>query len=149
MTLQELLTKETVKEIRIAYCHCFDGQDLDGLVGLFADDAVCEFGPQFGGDWVGKEEIRARFAPYMTGATPLHGVMHAVTNPLIKLIDEETAHGRWYLHDLRTTEGEDETRILYGIYDDVYKLIDGEWLIHRSRIDFLWPNRNVGEPRTF
>ena len=33
--------------------------------------------------------------------------------------------------------------------DDVYKKIFGKWLIYRTRIDFLWPKRNVGEPRIF
>ena len=32
-------------------------------------------------------------------------------------------------------------------YDDVYKKVDGAWKIHRTRIDFLWPNRIVGENR--
>jgi hypothetical protein len=73
--------------------------------------------------------------------------MHAVTNPWIRLIDEETAHGRWYLLDLNTTEGAENPLILFGVYDDVYKKVAGRWLIHRTRIDFLWPRREVHEPR--
>jgi hypothetical protein len=30
---------------------------------------------------------------------------------------------------------------LFGIYDDVYRKVDGRWLIARTRIDFLWPRR--------
>ena len=58
-------------------------------------------------------------------------------------MNADTAHGRWYLHDLFTTEGNETPLGLYGIYDDVYKKIDGEWLIYRTRIDFLWPKRQV------
>jgi hypothetical protein len=58
MTIEELLTKEEIKELRICYSHHFDGKDIDALVDLFTDDAVCEFGPAFGGDWVGKDQIR-------------------------------------------------------------------------------------------
>ena len=30
---------------------------------------------------------------------------------------------------------------IFGIYDDIYQKVDGEWKIHRTRIDFLWPER--------
>ena len=114
MTLEEMLEKETIKELRIMYSHFFDGKEVDALADLFTEDAVCEFGPE---------------------------VIHAVTNPWIRLIDDTTANGRWYLHDLFTREGADSPLGLYGIYDDVYKKVDGRWLIHRTRIDFLWPKR--------
>ena len=142
MTLEELLTKETIKELRIMYSHCFDGKDLEGLTSLFTDDAVCEFGPDYGGDWVGKEQIRNNFSSFLIDGNPQFEVLHSVTNPWIRLIDDNTANGRWYLHDLRTREGEENPILLYGIYDDLYKKVDDRWLIHRTRIDFLWPKRN-------
>ena len=147
MTLDEMLEIETIKQLRIKYSHYFDGKRIDDLTDLFSEDAVCEFGPDYGGDWVGKDQIRDNFAKYAEAEGPSFGVLHAVTNPLIELIDRETAHGRWYLHDLRTTEGIDNPLILYGVYDDVYKKVFGKWLIYRTRIDFLWPKRQVGEPR--
>jgi len=147
MTIEELLEKEAIKELRILYSHYFDGKDLDGLVSLFTEDAVCEFGPEYGGDWVGKTQIRENYARFTGGEGPEFGVLHAVTNPWIRLVDESTAHGRWYLMDLRTTEGVENPLILFGIYDDLYRKIDGSWRIHRTRIDFLWPKRHYHGPR--
>lgn len=147
MTIEELLEIETIKQLRIQYSHFFDGQRTDELADLFTDDAVCEFGPNYGGDWVGKDQIRANFAQYAQAEGPEFGVLHAVTNPLIRLVDGETAHGRWYLLDLRTTEGVENPLILFGVYDDLYKKVDGQWLIHRTRIDFLWPTREYYGPR--
>ena len=95
-----------------------------------------------------RRQIRENFQQWSLGEGDPYSVLHAVTNPLIRLIDETTAHGRWYLLDLRTTEGVDNPLILFGIYDDVYHKVDGNWLIHRTRIDFLWPKRHVGEPRS-
>ena len=149
MTLEELLAKETIKEIRIKYSHYFDGKLVDQLADLFCEDAVCEFGPDYGGDWVGKEAIRANFARYAEREGPPFGVLHAVTNPLITLIDSTTASGRWYLHDLNTQEGVDNPLLLYGIYDDIYKKVFGTWLIHKTRIDFLWPKRQFTGFRNF
>lgn len=141
MSVQELLEVATIQEIRVMYSHYFDGKDIDGLVDLFTDDAVCEFGPDYGGDWVGKDTIRKNFSAYAEGEGPPFAVLHGVTNPWVRLIDEETANGRWYLHDLFTSEGQESPLGLYGIYDDLYKKVDGRWLIHRTRIDFLWPKR--------
>ena len=56
--MQELAEIEVIKNLRIQYSHYFDGQHVDALADLFTEDAVCEFGPDYGGDWVGKAQIR-------------------------------------------------------------------------------------------
>lgn len=142
VTLDDLLVIESVKQLRNLYSHYYDGKQVDNLASLFTEDAVCEFPENFGGHWIGRETIKSRFQDMISGYEgPEYGILHAVTNPWIRIIDERTAAGRWYLHDLRTTEGAENPIILYGIYDDIYKKIGDEWLIHRTRIDFLWPNR--------
>ena len=145
--IEELVEIEAIKNVRYLYCHYFDGQQVEKLADLFTDDAICEFGPNYGGDWVGKEQIHENFAHFSIAEGKVHDVMHAVTNPWIRLIDDATAHGRWYLLDILTREGNENPLGLFGIYDDVYKKVDGQWLIHRTRIDFLWPKRDVGEAR--
>jgi hypothetical protein len=145
--IEELLELEAIRKLRVLYSHYFDGKRIDDLVGLFSDDAVCEFGADFGGDWVGKEAIRKNFARYAQADGPEHGVMHAVTNPMVRIVDATTAHGRSYLLDLNTTEGVANPLLLFGIYDDLYKKVDGAWKIHRTRIDFLWPKRRYVGPR--
>jgi hypothetical protein len=148
VTIDDLLNIEEIKQVRNLFSHYFDGQDLGPLVDLFTDDAVCEFGPVFGGDWVGKEHIRAKFTAIMgEPGMAVHGepfsVLHAITNPWIRLLDDTTASGRWYLLDIHTAVGVENPLILFGIYDDIYRKVDGRWLIHRTRIDFLWPRRDV------
>lgn len=145
--LAELLDTEAIRKLRVLYSHYFDGKRFDELVELFTEDAVCEFGPDYGGDWVGKAEIRARFAVFAQREGVEYGVLHAVTNHNVRLVDATTAHGRAYLLDLRTTEGVENPLILFGIYDDVYRKVDGAWKFHRTRIDFLWPKRHYLGPR--
>ena len=142
MTIDELLEMEAIKQIRYLYSHYYDGNRLEDLVDLFTDDAICEFGPNFGGDWVGKEQIRERYHEFLYGSgRAAHSQMHAVTNPWIRLLDNDKALGRWYQLNLNVSEGAENPLTLFGIYDDVYKKVDGEWKIHRTRIDFLWPKR--------
>ena len=90
---------------------------------------------------------RWQVARYASAEGPQHGVMHAVTNPWIRLDAEDRARGRWYLLDLHTTPGVENPLILFGIYDDLYHKVAGRWLIHRTRIDFLWPRRDYVGPR--
>jgi len=149
MTIEELLEIEAIKQMRHLYSHYYDGNKLDELVGLFTDDAVCEFGPKFGGDWVGKDHIRARYHDFLYGSGRLeHSQMHAVTNPWIRLLGPTEANGRWYLLDLTLREGNDNPLALFGVYDDVYRKVGGKWMIARTRIDFLWPKRSFTGFRT-
>ena len=74
--IEELVELEAIKNVRYLYCHYFDGQQVDKLVDLFTDDAICEFGPMYGGDWVGKEQIRANYATYTEAEGIEHEVMH-------------------------------------------------------------------------
>ena len=141
MTIEELLEIEEIKKLRIMYSHYFDGGDLDNLAMLFAEDAVCEFGAEYGGDWVGRATIKKNYGNYATPDTPPHSFMHANTNPWIRLLDDTTANGRWYLLDLNLSPEAENPIALFGIYDDEYKKIDGKWYIQRTRIDFLWPRR--------
>jgi ketosteroid isomerase-like protein len=142
MTIEELLEMEQIKNLRIMYSHYIDGGDVEKLAGLFCEDAVCEFGEKYGGDWVGREAIRENYARYTSVEIPPHSFMHAVTNPWIRITGPDTANGRWYLLDLNLFQGSENPLTLFGIYDDVYRKVNGEWLIARTRIDFLWPQRD-------
>ncbi len=142
MTVEELLEIEAIKQMRYLYSHYYDGNMLDELVDLFTDDAVCEYGPAFGGNWTGKEEIRARYHEFLIGSgRAVHSQMHAVTNPWIRLLGDDRANGRWYQLNLNVAEGAENPLTLFGIYDDVYRKVDGAWKIELTRIDFLWPRR--------
>ena len=141
MTVEELLEMEEIKSLRIMYSHYFDAGDLDNLATLFTEDAICEFGEEYGGNWVGRETIRKNYGNYATEGLLPHSFMHANTNPWIRLTGPDTANGRWYLLDLNLREDADNPLTLFGIYDDVYRKVGGKWLIAKTRIDFLWPRR--------
>ena len=56
MTIDELLAIEEIRNLRLEFSACFDHQDLDALVALFTDDAICDFGSY--GVWNGRDTIR-------------------------------------------------------------------------------------------
>ena len=66
---------------------------------------------------------------------------------IIELTGPDTAKGRCYLLDLNLADGNPDPLFLFGVYDDLYKKVDGNWLIYRTRIDFLWPTRHIMDAR--
>jgi len=147
-TIEDLLNIHEIKNLRIRYSTCFDEQRIDELMELFTPDAVCEFGPEYGGNWEGPQTIRANYLTYMEQDKEPYRVLHSITNHMVELTGADRARGRCYLIDLNLEEGQKNPLFLFGAYDDLYRKIDGRWLIHRTRIDFFWPTRNIMEARS-
>ena len=142
VTIEELCEIEEIRNLRTLYAHYYDGNRVEELVDLFTDDAVCDFGENYG-KWVGREEIHREYAAAAANKSPDYGILHNVTNPCIRIVDETTAIGRWYLLNVRSTEGVENPLILFGIYDERYRKTGDGWKIQRTRIDFLWPRREI------
>jgi len=143
--LEEFLEVERIKKLRILYSHYFDSHDLDRLADLFTDDVICEFGAY--GTWRGKTELRdnyaavhARWDKQQRGPYPY---MHITTNHWVEITGPESAEGRCYLVDTVTADKDRNPFLLLGIYDDEYKNVLGKWKIHRTRLDFVWPDYSV------
>lgn len=148
--LDELLAVEEIKNLRLAYSAYFDSQNIDKLGSIFAEDAVCEFSDEYGGDWVGREAIKANYAAVAEQVGAPYNAIHAVTNPWIELTGQDTATGRWYLIEYLTRQGALTSQgghanpLFYvGVYQDEYRKVDGTWLISRVRLEFLWPERTL------
>jgi hypothetical protein len=152
MDMSDLLTKFEIMELRLAYAAHFDSRDFVRFAALFTEDAVCSFGAEYGGDWVGRETITQRFIERgRIGGGPFD-VIHVVTNPWITLAGADRAHGRWYLLDYLTRQkphtglesrgGHDNPLLWLGLYEDDYRREDGAWKIERVRLQFLWPKRS-------
>ncbi len=143
--LEELVEIERIRKLRILYSHYFDSNDLDRLAELFTEDAICEFGVH--GTWRGRAELRknyevahAHWDKLKKGSYPY---MHIITNHWVEMTGPDSAEGRCYLVDTVTAEADRNPLLLLGIYDDEYKKVNGGWKIHRTRIDFVWPERSV------
>ena len=138
--LRDLLEIEKIRKVKLLYSHLMDSGQIDALADLFTEDAICEFGPEYG-NWEGRETIRSNY----------HGVfdeqnhfdtMHHGTNHYVELTGQDTATGRSYLIDIvTTTKPEDQPIVWFGLYDEDYLKVAGQWLIKRCSLQFLWPTR--------
>ena len=64
--LRELLEKEKIRKLKQLYSHLMDSHQIDALADIFTEDAVCEFGPEYG-NWEGRETIRTNYKGVFEG----------------------------------------------------------------------------------
>ena len=127
---------EAIKQLKARYCAaCDDGYDPDRLAALFTDDAVWDGGRTFG-RVEGREGVRRHF----TGAADRITVArHQVMNPIVELDpdDPDRATGHWLLFQPCTNVGArgEEAVWLAATYADVYRRVDGSWLIASTTIE--------------
>ena len=148
MSLEELIARDQVANLRHAYCAHLDAKELDALMALFTADASCDFGDRpLGGRWTGHTAIRAGYAKHME----LHGApfatLHAVTNPWLRIVDANTAVGRWYLSVFATGDASlvregGNPLFMLGLYEDKYRRVGDVWRIARVCLHPLWPQRD-------
>lgn len=146
MTIEDLLDIERIRKLRVLYSYYLDAAELDSLMGLFADDAVCEFGPF--GVWTGKTMIAENYARVMGPMFekgPFHS-LHANTNHWVEITGPDTALGRLYLIDL-ALDGDPSVNpmVWLGAYDEAYSRVAGQWKLQRSSLQFMWPQRHLTE----
>jgi len=144
--LQELNDLEDIRNLRLEYTHCMDSGDLEGLLALYTDDAVCDFA-NFG-HWKGKDEMRKGWTPYVIKPVPYAGGRHVCTNPRVR-INGDTATSEAYLIDIvytdrATGEVRDNPIALLGMYVDECTRVNGEWKIAKTTLHFLWPQAGGG-----
>ena len=138
--LRELLEIEKIRKLKQLYSHLMDNGQIDALADIFTEDAVCEFGPEYG-KWEGRETIRANYHGVFDGQMKFQA-MHHCTNHYVDLTGPDTATGRSYLLDVVTNAPEDGQPIVwFGVYDEEYQKVDGQWLIKQCTLQFLWPKR--------
>jgi ketosteroid isomerase-like protein len=141
MTPQELADTEAIRRAKHMYSWYYDSVDLEGLLTLFTDDAVCDFGPY--GTWVGIEAIREGYRVNLEREGEPYTTLHAMANQVITL-NGDTAHSRCFLLDLVMGAADRNPLQLVAIYDEDFRRVGDSWKISRSRIDFLW-NANTGK----
>jgi hypothetical protein len=144
--LQALLDIEELRNLRILYSHHLDSNNLAALGEVFAADAIVEVtvGVMRGIDEI-RDGLQAAFTLYDRDHQGRYPFLHAVTNHWVRITGPDTAEGRCYLLDFETASKPDpDPLLLLGLYADEYKRIDGAWRISRSRLEVVWPERNLG-----
>jgi uncharacterized protein (TIGR02246 family) len=126
-TVEERLARveaeRAVRDLLVAYSVHYDAGDLEGVVALFAEDAVLR---NLLGEHRGRDEIRANYAFLIKhmGAS-----MHFVSNMTVRIDTPTSARAACYLHSIASRRVDGYTYATGGTYSDRLELSDGRWQI--------------------
>jgi hypothetical protein len=142
MTLDELLARESIRQTMANYTLAGDRLRVDEFVAVFTEDAVFESEGVPESDvfhYEGRQAIRAwitRWNRPVEGAPRTHQatfVRHHLSTSKIELTSTDTAKARTYWVAY-TDVGPDHC----GYYLDVFRNVDGRWLIAHRRVRMDW-----------
>lgn len=148
MTLEDLIAREEIRQLRVDYSTAFDTMDEAAVRRNFADDILCEF-PE---PYEGVDAVLGLYRQHWKHLRAPLETLHYVANHSIELTGYDTAHGHCLLLDLVTRQhagsaiatpgGEANPLLLIGRYDDHYVRQDGRWKFARIALTILWPTRS-------
>jgi ketosteroid isomerase-like protein len=128
--VQALEDVNAIKELKCMYAYYADEGNVDGILSLYVDDAVCDFGPF--GVHEGKEQIRTLFTGLLEGSS---FTMHEMHNHVVT-VTGDTATGEAYFEIPATMEPGHMAMWMGGKYVDDYVKVGGEWKF--KKVTILW-----------
>lgn len=135
--LQELLDKQEIIDLTIAYGWLLDHGPRERLHEVFTDDAVANYmGEEFRGLQTIIDKVESALGPLSVS-------QHIVSNQQVRL-DGDRATARCYLHaqhTLRGTEGGDNF-VMAGRYEDQLVRTPDGWRITHRRLTIDWTEGN-------
>jgi hypothetical protein len=149
--LRKLLEVEKVRKVAQLYSQLMDARDWAAMAQLYAEDAVCEWGPY--GRLHGRDNIHKQLVAAHIGRLRYDG-LHITTNLWVEMTGPDAAISRNYLTDMWPAEERGPIShdgwpanpvLLYAIYENDYQKIGADWKISRSAIQFVWPERTTAE----
>lgn len=145
--VRTLIEIEKIRKKKLLYSQLMDSLRHEEFAELYTEDAIGEWGPF--GTWHGREKILERIKLQFEGK-PAFNWLHMTTNLWIELTGADTAVSRCYLHDVNTEPRPNiSPTAWFGLYEEDWLKVDGDWKIKHHRIHFLWPGRELssGFPR--
>jgi hypothetical protein len=135
MDASDLVSLEQIKQLKARYFRLLDTQQWGEWGQVFTRDARLQWGPRDADAAVGRDAIVAAVSRALEGATSCHhGHM-----PEIEILGPGRARGIWAMFD--RVEAPRFRLEGYGHYDEEYRVEDGAWRIHRSRLTRLHVER--------
>jgi len=153
MTIDELLAREEIRELRVAYSTGYDEMDEAKVRANFIDEVVCDYPEAFGGQYRGVDSVVQLFRDNWVHAEHPYDTVHFIGNHTIEMTGPDTARGQCMLLDWvmrheagspsRPRGGDDNPLLLIGRYEDEYVRHDGKWKFARIKLTTTWPDRVV------
>src|ERR1700689_2275048 len=120
--VRELIDREAIRDLPVRYCDCLWRKDVDGLLGLFKDDATFVMkGIEVEAVSRGRAQIKKMHEKALAETTP----RMFIYNQIVDLLGKDRATGRSYVQvsNVRVTL----EWIGLGYFEDAYARVGNEW----------------------
>jgi hypothetical protein len=125
--LAALVAKDSIRRLISLYCDAVSRRDPDALAPLFAPDASVKIAD--GVERVGRQEVVEGFRRTASGFSFLH---QKCDTGLID-VDGRQARARHGVMELNVALGSDQLNMIFGTYEDEYRLLEEGWRFFRRR----------------
>lgn len=116
-----------IQRLCLIYGMASDLGDVEAIVGLFTEDGLWDGTSVRMPRARGHEELRAHFtAECPDGLRQIHVIEQPLVTPGAS---DDEAHGLVIFQAMRATEGIKAPSAAYGMHQDLYRRVDGTWLI--------------------
>ncbi|MEN9805159.1 MAG: hypothetical protein RIS41_2006 [Actinomycetota bacterium] len=139
--LQQLVDRQAIVDLTVAYTYALDTKDWDALDRVFTPDGTAFLTEEL----IGREAIKERVRRALEG---LDVSQHLIGNHEIH-IDGHGASGRCYLQaqHVRDAAPGPPNFIVAGRYDDRYVRTPDGWRIERRELTIMWTEGNPAVAR--
>lgn len=128
--IEQLEALEAIRKLKHRYLNACDLKEVDTIRNCFAEGPIeIDYGP------LGRFEDRDSFIELYSRMACQPNVIdsHHGANPEIDLLSPTEAKARWALSYFNLDADSGATRRLGVVYDDRYRLIEGQWKIVATR----------------
>ncbi|MFW0783508.1 nuclear transport factor 2 family protein [Gordonia sp. CPCC 206044] len=126
----ELVAKDEIRDLAMAYAWAVDDHDIDTVVGTFTADATFDVGGEIA---CGHQEIRQSFVVSMGR---FHTMLHTPDTHLVTIESDDRATGRASGHAELALR--DTLMVTAYRYRDRYARVDGRWLFSERHVTFMY-----------
>lgn len=127
IALESLISQNDIRRLISGYCDAVSRRDADSVGVLFAADArvqIADF-PERVGQVAIIDGLRRTLSSYC--------FLHQRCDIGLIDVDGDTARARLAVFETNRLNDADKLAMIFGIYEDNYKLIDKAWRFHRRR----------------
>jgi uncharacterized protein (TIGR02246 family) len=134
--IQKLLAIEDIRALMARRVRCLDEKDWAGFAACYTEDAEAYSNPNAPeSKVVGAKSIAESVSGHLRDVT----TVHQVHIPEIEILSEDSARAIWPLNDIlsQVKDGKRRWMHAHGHYRQIYRKIDGRWLIKEHRLTRL------------
>ena len=139
--IQELLDRESLRNLAIRYCHFVRAGEIDKIVDLYADDAGFELPPGLKEGLSGQHDGRSSIRASLVAGLPLYKPWPFVHNHMIEFLTDDTARG-WLHSEVRFGTRNLETGMIVA-YEDDYVRERGIWKFKNRKVNATFLGNSV------